>query len=118
VVDDGLPADPVLDERERRRRREPWQRLGVELSGEHERARRMPRPFVACRGLVERRNHRGGAVRDRGDDGRSREQDIEHDRDLARHAHRVELLLATEDVDLVPELDRRRHHAGRRAYIP
>jgi hypothetical protein len=60
----------------------------------------MARRLGLRRRAVERWDHLGGAVRQRGDDAGGGEEDVEHDHRLAGQALGVELLLFQQDVDL------------------
>jgi hypothetical protein len=85
--------------------REPGQRLGIELAREHERIGREAPCLFTRRGLVEHRHHFLRAVCKRRHHGGRREKNVEHDDHLARHAHRLELFLLREHVQLVLEID-------------
>jgi hypothetical protein len=108
-IDHGLPGYAVLEERQRRRMRKSGQGLGIELTRQDEGARNEFLAVGAGGGLVEHRHDVRGAVRERGHHRRGGKEDVQHHGHLARDAHRVELLLLGEDVDLVIEVDSRAH---------
>ncbi len=121
-IDDALSAHAMLEERERSRMREAGQGLRVELAGEHEAAFIVAQALGARSRLIEHRHDGEGAVGERRDHRRRGEEDVQHDHDLSRQPHGVELLLTRQHVDLVVEFDTHAHlrnfAAGERLLYP